>query len=96
MEINENDRIKISERIFLRSINLTDHAVLYNLMKTIYPQAYRHLWVDGGKWYMDRPTGNTNRLFPLMAGSDGYAGAFRYGAQLNVIKLPLCYYHKYD
>ncbi len=54
MEINENDWIKISERTFLRSINLADHTALYDLMKTIYLQAYRHLWVDGGKWYLDR------------------------------------------
>jgi ribosomal protein S18 acetylase RimI-like enzyme len=54
MEINENDWIKISESIFLRSINLADHAALYDFMKTIYLQAYRHLWVDGGRWYLDR------------------------------------------
>jgi ribosomal protein S18 acetylase RimI-like enzyme len=81
METNENDRIKISERILLRSINLADHAVLYNLMKTIYPQAYRHLWVDGGEWYMDRTYGWDNFRQELAE-----PGSFYYFIEFNGVK----------
>jgi ribosomal protein S18 acetylase RimI-like enzyme len=87
MEINEKDRIKISERIFLCSINLADHAVLYNVMKTIYPQAYRHLWVDGGKWYMDRIYGPDNFRQELAEPGSFYYFIEFNGAKAGILRL---------
>tara|TARA_R110002050_G_scaffold56512_3_gene127160 strand:- start:123228 stop:123767 length:540 start_codon:yes stop_codon:yes gene_type:complete len=45
--------LKISEDIALISINLRDHTKLYDLMCSIYPPVYEHLWPDKGEWYLN-------------------------------------------
>jgi len=44
--------LKISNSIRLITITENDTALLINLMHTIYVPPYKHLWQDGGKWYV--------------------------------------------
>ena len=46
--------IFIDNNIQLRQIESKDYNLLYNLMKEIYPQAYKHFWEDSGDWYVDK------------------------------------------
>ena len=47
--------IHISENIQLQSITLEDYATLRNLIKTIYPPAYKHLWKhEDCSYYINR------------------------------------------
>ena len=44
--------IKISDTINLIMITLNDSDTLLKLMHTIYIPPYKHLWQDGGLWYV--------------------------------------------
>ena len=46
------DTIKISDSISLITITVNDAALLLKLMHTIYVPSYKHLWQDGGDWYV--------------------------------------------
>ncbi len=43
----------ILEDISLIPIKTEDQPILFNLMNTIYKEAYSDFWVDGGNWYLD-------------------------------------------
>ena len=47
-----DDTIKISDTISLIAITLNDPEILLKLMHTIYIPPYKHLWQDGGLWYV--------------------------------------------
>jgi GNAT superfamily N-acetyltransferase len=47
-----DDTIKISDTISLIAITLNDPDILLKLMHTIYIPPYKHLWQDGGLWYV--------------------------------------------
>ena len=44
--------LKISDTINLIVITLKDSDALLKLMRTIYIPPYKHLWQDGGDWYV--------------------------------------------
>lgn len=46
------DHIKISDSINLITIKENDASKLLKLMYTIYVPSYKHLWQDGGIWYV--------------------------------------------
>jgi GNAT superfamily N-acetyltransferase len=43
----------LSENIQLKPILTSDSAILFKLMKEVYPLAYSHFWSDKGDWYVD-------------------------------------------
>lgn len=45
--------IQISENIHLREVLSSDSELLFRLMQEIYPQAYKHYWLDSGDWYLN-------------------------------------------
>jgi ribosomal protein S18 acetylase RimI-like enzyme len=47
-----NSSIKVSNHVDLRAITLNDATLLLALMHRIYPPPYKHLWEDGGIWYV--------------------------------------------
>ena len=53
--------LKISESISLIAITLNDSDALLKLMHRIYIPPYKHLWQDGGIWYVQN-TFNTDVL----------------------------------
>ena len=46
--------IEVSDKISLKKISLDDQKALHQLMAQIYLPVYRHLWTDGGKWYLEK------------------------------------------
>lgn len=47
-----NKLISITNTIQLEPISEKDTEALYQLMKEVYPQAYKHFWEDEGNWYV--------------------------------------------
>ncbi len=46
-------RITISNELALQTIEIENQEELYELMKRIYPPAYRNYWKDEGSWYVN-------------------------------------------
>lgn len=44
--------LKIADSICLIKITVNDAALLLKLMHNIYVPSYKHLWQDGGDWYV--------------------------------------------
>ncbi|WP_299675916.1 GNAT family N-acetyltransferase [uncultured Dokdonia sp.] len=45
--------ITISDQLVLQPITAEDQPKLFELMKRIYPPAYKHFWQDQGNWYIN-------------------------------------------
>lgn len=45
--------IQITQNITLEPITSNASKSLYELMKEVYPQAYKDFWKDGGNWYVN-------------------------------------------
>ena len=67
------DTLKISDSISLKVIKQSDSDSLLNVMNTIYVPPYKHLWQDGGVWYVQY-TFNSNALMTELA--DNNAGYY--------------------
>ncbi|MBL4605281.1 MAG: GNAT family N-acetyltransferase [Flavobacteriaceae bacterium] len=52
--------IHITQNIALKPITILDSKDLYNLMKEIYPLAYKHFWKDEGSWYVENQYSENN------------------------------------
>ena len=46
------DTLKISDSVNLKAITLNDSRALLKLMQNIYVPPHKHLWQDGGDWYV--------------------------------------------
>jgi GNAT superfamily N-acetyltransferase len=59
--------IKVTEKIYLKTVLSSDTAALFTLMKEIYPPAYYHLWTDKGDWYVNTQYAKEPILKELLA-----------------------------
>ena len=54
------EKYVLSDAISLVRVKAEDQSDVFNLMQTIYPPVYEHLWEDGGKAYLESVYGEAN------------------------------------
>lgn len=64
--------IQVTDNIQLKPILSSDSAVLFLLMKEIYPIAYSHFWTDNGNWYVNSQYSKENVLKELSQENSDY------------------------
>lgn len=79
--------ISISDDVFLRLLSLSDFEEFFAFMQKIYPQAYKHIWEDGGKWYVYETFGYTNFVKELVGENSPYFFVFKKDKLIGVLKL---------
>ncbi|WP_242094238.1 GNAT family N-acetyltransferase [Aestuariivivens sediminicola] len=57
--------ITLDKNLCLKSIDTSDGDTLFNLMQTIYPPVYGHLWVDNGDSYLQELYSESNLRLEL-------------------------------
>jgi len=79
--------LKISESISLIAITLNDSDALLKLMHRIYIPPYKHLWQDGGIWYVQN-TFNSDVLEEELAHNDsGYFFVEHQNIRIGILRL---------
>lgn len=82
----EGSIVSISNELYFRKVTLDDQPLLFDLMKRIYPPAYKHFWNDDGSWYvnglynkenLEKELSEENTLYSLVFYRDQLIGIIR-------------------
>lgn len=79
--------LMVSDDIFLRLLSLSDFETFFSFMQRVYPQAYRHIWEDGGDWYVHETFGYTNFAKELVGENSPYFLVFKKEKLIGILKL---------